>query len=73
MIQGENNMARRYDSLGIMIDLSRNAVMTLPALKSLLGLARKMGYNTAFLYMDDTYEVEGEPYFGYIRSRYSTE
>ncbi len=66
-------MSKKYDSLGIMIDFSRNAVMTLPALKNYLKLARKMGYNTIFLYMEDTYEVEGEPYFGYMRSRYSIE
>src|SRR5699024_12703966 len=25
----------------------------------------------AMLYMEDTYEVKGEPYFGYMRGRYS--
>ena len=62
-------MAKRYDSLGVMIDFSRNGVMTLPSLKRFLTIIKKMGYNTLFLYMEDTYEVEGEPYFGYMRSR----
>ncbi len=66
-------MAKMYDSLGVMIDLSRNGVMTLPSLKAFLSTIAKMGYNTVFLYMEDTYEVEGEPYFGYMRSRYSIE
>ena len=66
-------MAKNYNSLGVMIDFSRNGVMTLPALKNFLITIRKMGYNTLFLYMEDTYEVEGEPYFGYMRSRYSIE
>ncbi len=66
-------MAKKYNSLGVMIDLSRNGVMTLDSLKSFLTVLRKMGYNTLFLYMEDTYEVEGEPYFGYMRSRYSIE
>ncbi len=66
-------MAKKYDSLGVMIDLSRNGVMTLPSLKAFLTTISKMGYNTVFLYMEDTYEVEGEPYFGYMRARYSIE
>ncbi|MBQ4070989.1 MAG: beta-N-acetylhexosaminidase [Clostridia bacterium] len=66
-------MAKNYESLGVMIDFSRNGVMTVPALKTYLTTLRKMGYNTLFLYMEDTYEVEGEPYFGYMRSRYSIE
>jgi hypothetical protein len=66
-------MAKKYDSLGVMIDLSRNGVMTLPSMKQFLATIAKMGYNTVFLYMEDTYEVEGEPYFGYMRSRYSIE
>ncbi len=59
--------------LGVMIDMSRNAVMNLPALKRFLQLLRKMGYNCVMLYTEDTYEVEGEPYFGYMRGRYSVE
>lgn len=66
-------MSNKYESFGVMLDFSRNGVMTLPALKSFLTIIRKMGYNTIFLYMEDTYEVEGEPYFGYMRSKYSIE
>lgn len=64
---------KHYETLGVMIDFSRNGVMTLESLKNFLTVIRKMGYNTAFLYMEDTYEVEGEQYFGYMRSRYSIE
>lgn len=66
-------MAKKYDSLGVMIDMSRNGVMNLPSLKAFLTTVKKMGYNTLFLYMEDTYEVEGEPYLGYMRSGYSIE
>ena len=31
----------------------------------------KMGYDTLELYTEDTYEIEGEPYFGYMRGRYT--
>jgi N-acetyl-beta-hexosaminidase len=30
-----------------------------------------MGLNMMMLYMEDTYEVPGRPYFGYMRGRYS--
>lgn len=64
---------RMKKSLGVMIDMSRNGVMNLPALKTFLTILKKFGYNTVFLYTEDTYEVEGEPYFGYMRGRYSIE
>ena len=32
-----------------------------------------MGYNQVHLYMEDTYEVNGEAYFGYLRGKYSKE
>ena len=64
-------MAKKYERLGVMIDMSRNAVMNLMALKEYLVLLKKMGYNSVMLYTEDTYEVEGEPFFGYMRGRYS--
>jgi len=30
-----------------------------------------MGYSTFELYMEDTYEIEDQPYFGYFRGRYT--
>ena len=66
-------MAKGYKSFGVMLDMSRNAVMSLPSLKRFLPIIRKMGYDTVFLYVEDTYEVDGEPYFGYMRGRYSKE
>ena len=64
-------MKKHFETLGVMIDMSRNAVMNLNALKRFLTLLKKMGYNCAMLYTEDTYEVDGEPYFGYMRGRYS--
>ena len=60
-----------FDTLGVMIDLSRNAVMTVSELKKFISLLAKMGYNEVQLYTEDSYEVDGEPYFGYFRGRYS--
>ena len=64
-------MTKKFETFGVMIDFSRNAVMTVETLKSYMRLLKKMGYNTLFLYTEDTYEIEGEPYFGYLRGRYS--
>ena len=66
-------MSRRYKTYGLMIDLSRNAVMSLEGWRKFLPLVKKMGYNAIFLYTEDTYEVEDEPFFGYMRGRYSIE
>ena len=30
-----------------------------------------MGYDSMMLYTEDTYELEGYPYFGYMRGRYT--
>lgn len=64
-------MKKQFETLGVMIDMSRNAVMSVQSLKRFLLLLKKMGYNCAMLYTEDTYEVDGEPYFGYMRGRYS--
>ncbi len=61
----------KFKRLGVMIDMSRNSVMSVEGLKRYLPLLKKMGYNTVMLYTEDTYEVEGEPYMGYMRGRYS--
>lgn len=60
-----------FETFGIMIDCSRNAVMTFDNTKRLFRLLALMGYNMVQLYTEDTYEIEGEPYFGYLRGRYT--
>ena len=61
----------RFSRLAAMIDLSRNSVYTVPTMKRFLCQLALMGFNTAYLYMEDTYELPGYPYFGYRRGRYS--
>ena len=56
---------------GLMLDLSRNAVAHVPMLKQLIREMAFMGHSWFMLYMEDVYEVEGEPYFGALRGRYS--
>lgn len=62
-----------FATLGIMIDLSRNLTMTVPTLKSWFRRLALAGYNTVMLYCEDTYELENEPVFGYMRGRYTSE
>lgn len=60
-----------YDSLGIMVDCSRNAVPNLPAFQRMVRHLALMGYSSIQLYMEDTFELDGYPYFGYLRGRYT--
>ena len=58
-----------YQRFGAMLDCSRGAVLKVPTVKKLIDALQKMGYNALELYTEDTFEVEGEPYFGYLRGR----
>lgn len=62
---------KEFDTFGVMLDCSRNAVMTVPELKRFMTVLSRMGYNQFQLYMEDTYEVDSEPYFGHFRGRYT--
>lgn len=64
-------MGKNFNTLGAMLDCSRNAVMNVSEAKRFIGLLAKMGYNQFQLYIEDIYEIEGEKYFGYRRGRYS--
>lgn len=56
-----------------MLDCSRNAVMTVKAVKKYADIISKMGYNSLMLYTEDTYEVKNQPFFGHLRGKYSCE
>lgn len=62
-----------FSMLGIMLDCSRNAVMTPDHLKRWMRQLALLGYNMVMLYTEDTYELEGEAYFGYQRGRYTAD
>ena len=64
-------MEHTFKTFGTMLDCSRNAVMTVESVKRWIDLTAKLGCNTLHLYMEDTYEVDGHPYFGHLRGRYS--
>lgn len=56
---------------GSMLDVSRNSVYTIEALQKILVMHALLGLNMVMLYAEDTFEVPGEPFFGYMRGRYS--
>src|SRR5699024_970807 len=61
----------QFQTLGPMFDLSRNAVLKPETLQDMCRKLAMMGFDSAMLYMEDTYEIKNEPYFGYMRGRYS--
>lgn len=60
-------------ALGTMLDCSRNAVPTVESAKKWIDLTSELGYDTLLLYTEDTYEVDDNPYFGYMRGRLTQE
>ncbi len=62
-----------FDKNGVMFDVSRNAVLKTDTVKYYLRKMALMGLNLGMMYTEDTYEVGGWPYFGYMRGRYSYE
>ncbi|MBO5285531.1 MAG: beta-N-acetylhexosaminidase [Clostridia bacterium] len=66
-------MKKYFDHFGIMLECSRNAVPNIEFLKEYVEDIGKMGYNFLQLYTEETYEIDGEPYFGYLRGRFTKE
>ncbi|WP_117282982.1 family 20 glycosylhydrolase [Streptococcus intermedius] len=62
-----------YEDLAYMVDCSRNAVLNLTSAKKMIEVLALMGYSTFELYMEDTYEIKDQPYFGYFRGHYTVE
>lgn len=62
---------RAFDSFGVMVDCSRNAVPKVTTFKQYLRIMALLGYNELQLYTEDLYEIEGEALFGYLRGKYS--
>ena len=71
--QQELNLSqtRHFAHCGAMLDLSRNAVMTVEGVKRWIDHQAALGLNLLMLYTEDTYTIPEYPYFGYLRGRYS--
>lgn len=62
-----------FKDFGIMLDLSRNAVLKPETIKQMICYAACLGYKFVGLYMEDTFFVKEEPYLGYMRGRMTHE
>ena len=61
----------QFVTISAMIDASRGAVQSVKSVKRLIDLMALMGYSMVMLYTEDTVELDGRPYFGYMRGRYT--
>lgn len=59
-----------FASNGIMLDCSRNCVPKIETIKKTLVRLAEFGMNRMYLYIEDTLEIEGYPYWGYLRGRF---
>ena len=64
-------MKQNFKRFGTMLDCSRNAVMNVKTVKDWIDLSADLGHNMLMLYTEDTWEVENQPKFGYLRGRYT--
>lgn len=62
-----------FKEYGVMVDMSRNAVMKLNAVKRLICRLALMGYESMQVYTEDTLKVAQEEYMGYGRGAYYIE
>ncbi len=60
-----------FSMRGLMIDCSRNGVFAPEAARQFMRRAALMGVNMLMFYTEDTYEVPGEPFFGYLRGGFT--
>ncbi|KAJ1679951.1 hypothetical protein EV182_000981 [Spiromyces aspiralis] len=61
----------KFETLALMIDCSRNGVLTVSSICEFLRYMALSGYSMLQLYTEDTYKVPGEPFFGYLRGGYT--
>ncbi|MBQ4517547.1 MAG: family 20 glycosylhydrolase [Clostridia bacterium] len=61
---------RHFKTLGVMPSLPTNP-LTMENLKQYINCMAAVGMNSLLLYIEDCYELEGYPYFGYLCGRYS--
>ena len=75
IVQSEGDFCKKQSpkiaNMSLMCDCSRGSVMNVDTVKKMIRLLAICGLHSLMLYTEDTYEVDGEPYFGYMRGRYS--
>jgi len=61
------------EELGFKLDTSSGGVPQMERLQDLTVSLSLYGYGTLFIYMEDTFVVENEPFFGYMQKRFTYE
>lgn len=69
----EYDQSRSFKRVGLMLDVARMAVPKIETLEKYVLILSLFGYNYLGLYLEDVFEVENEPKFGYMRGRYTQE
>ncbi len=62
-----------FKTIGVMLDVSRGRVPTVQFVKERFRKLSLMGYNSVMLYTEDTFNLPGEPKWGYMRGGYSAD
>ena len=62
-----------FDQFTVSIACESNGVPNIATLKRFVDYMEKLGYNGLWLVIQTLYEIEGEPYFGYMRGRFTKE
>lgn len=70
-VEGKYCENPRQTMLCYMADQSRNAVMNMNTAKRMIRYLAALGFDSLMLYTEDTYEVKNQPYFGYMRGRWT--
>jgi len=61
----------QFNHLGAMVDCSRSCVANIDTVFYLLRTCALLGINCFQLYTEDTYKMDNEPFFGYMRGGYT--
>ena len=68
----EISESAHFEHVGWWMDVSQtNALLKVERLEEAMCRMALMGMNRLVLYMEDSFEIPEEPYFGYMRSRYT--
>lgn len=62
---------KKFSRTGVMIDCARNAVLRPQQAKRMIVDCALLGYDYFELYVEDCFEVDDEPCFGYMRGRFT--
>jgi hypothetical protein len=69
----EVSFQARFDELGFTFDLAKNKIYKRETIEDTLLLLSVLGYTKAYFSIEDAVVLDDEPYYGYLRYRYTGE